>query len=148
MRKNNNTARILAFLLAFMLLLSGCSGSNGGDTVATDPTSGDPVTLQSTAEVIPPPAAPDLSEQRPTRPVTTTVTLADNNIQVEGNGASANGNTLTITADGVYEITGTLADGQIVINAPDKAEVEIVLSGINVSNSKNSAIYCKTATIL
>lgn len=97
----------------------------------------------SNIEIVTPPPAPDMSSSRPTRGVTTTVSLADGDIKIEGGGASASGSTLNITADGVYEISGTLSDGQIIINAPDTAIVELVLSGVNISNSKNSAIYCK-----
>ncbi len=135
MRKIKNIAIILAALLVLAFLINGCSDANGKDPAGSLPPSGDPLT--------PPPAAPGASEQRPTRPITTTVTLADNNIVVNGSGASASGNILTISADGVYEVTGTLSDGQIIIDAPDKAKVELVLSGINISNSRNSAIYCK-----
>lgn len=135
MRKIKNIAIILAALVVLAFLINGCSDANGKDPAGSLPPSGDPLT--------PPPAAPGASEQRPTRPITTTVTLADNNIVVNGSGASASGNILTISADGVYEVTGTLSDGQIIIDAPDKAKVELVLSGINISNSRNSAIYCK-----
>ncbi len=134
-RKSTFILKVFAVLLVLMLVLSGCRDSSPKSTTGGKPTMGEPIT--------PPPAAPSASAQRPTRPVTTTITLADNNIVISGSGALANGNTLTISADGVFEITGTLSDGQIVIDAPDNAVVELVLSGINVSSGKNAAIYCK-----
>lgn len=129
--------RLLAIILCLLLLLAGCS-----DNTATPGGSENSGGNTDTSIVTPPPA-PDASLSRPTRPVTTTVTLADGGIKIEGAGASASGSTLTISADGVYEVSGTLSDGQIIINAPDTAVVELVLSGVNISNSKNSAIYCK-----
>lgn len=129
--------RILAMFLCLLLLLVGCSDNTntpgGSENGGANPNT----------SIVAPPTAPDASSSRPTRPVTTTVTLADGDIKIEGAGASASGNTLTIAADGVYEVSGTLSDGQIIINAPDRAIVELVLSGVNISNSKNSAIYCK-----
>ena len=89
------------------------------------------------------PPQPDSAAERPTRPVTATVILADDNIKIEGSGAKASGSILTISADGVYEISGTLSDGQIVIDASKKATVELVLAGVDISNSRNAAIYCK-----
>lgn len=136
MRRVKNIAIILVALLMLALLLAGCSDVNGNDPMGSDLPSGAPLT--------PPPAAPSTSQQRPIRPTTTQITLADNDIVVSGSGASANGSTLTISADGVYEISGTLSDGQIIIDAPNKAKVELVLSGINVASSKNAAIYCKS----
>ncbi len=83
--------------------------------------------------------------ERPTRPVTTTVTLADGNIGITGSGATAADNILSITADGVYEISGTLNGGQVLIDAPKDAKVELVLSGVNITAGENAAIYCKNA---
>lgn len=127
---------ICAVLCVSLLVFAGCSGNDNGNRPTT-------ITEPAAVDITPPPAAPDASEKRPTRPVTTTVTLADGNISINGNGAQAKGSTLTISADGVYEITGTLNDGQIIIDAPDTAVVELVLSGVNISSSKNAAIYCK-----
>lgn len=77
--------------------------------------------------------------------VTATITLADDGITVTGKGAKAKGSTLTITAEGIYEISGTLTKGQIIIDAPDKADVELILSGVNITAGENAAIYCKNA---
>ncbi len=146
MSKRNNDgvqkmcSALLALLLVLLPVLSGCSASNEDLPTDSDTTISNPATGEA---LIPPPAPPSASTQRPTRPATTQITLADNAIVVNGSGASVNGNTLTISEDGVYEITGTLSDGQILIDAPDSAVVELVLSGIHVSNSKNAAIYCK-----
>lgn len=129
--------RLLAIILCLLLLLTGCSSNT--DTPGGSENSGG----NTDTSFVTPPPAPGASSSRPTRLVTTTVTLADGNIKIEGAGASASGSTLTIAADGVYEVSGTLSDGQIIINAPDTAIVELVLSGVNISNSKNSAIYCK-----
>lgn len=127
--------RLITIMLCLLLMLAGCSAH----TDRQDESESENYNIS----IVIPPNAPDASENRPTRPVTTTVMLADGNIHIEGAGASADGNTLNISADGVYEVSGTLSDGQIVINAPDSAIVELVLSGVNISSSKNSAIYCK-----
>lgn len=76
---------------------------------------------------------------------TATITLSDDGITITGKGAKAKGSTVTITAKGVYEISGTLTKGQIIIDAPDKADVELFLSGLNITASENAAIYCKNA---
>ncbi len=145
MKKLNTFAKISAVLLSCILSLTGCSDYNGNDSTnstLTETTTGS--IMPSTEPLTLPSSAPYTSAtQRPTRPITTTITLADNNIAINGNGASASESTITIFADGVYKITGTLNDGQIIINAPDTAVVELVLSGVNITNSKNAAIWCK-----
>lgn len=45
-----------------------------------------------------------------------------------------------ITTDGEYVATGTLSDGQIVVDAPNK-EVVIILSGTSISCSTGAPIY-------
>ena len=154
--------RIPAILLCFLFLFTGCSGnvntSDGIDTIDSTNSPGGTANVSDSIDILEdlendleehditiviPPPAPDSSAERPARPVTATVILADDNIKIEGSGANASGSILTISADGVYEISGTLSDGQIIIDAPDKAVVELVLSGVDISNSRNAAIYCK-----
>ena len=50
---------------------------------------------------------------------------------------------LSITQEGVYELTGTLADGQILINTDGK--VQLVLNNANITCSSGSAIYIESA---
>ena len=73
-----------------------------------------------------------------------TVNLADNASTVSGSGVTVSGNTVTITAEGVYVFSGTLTDGQIVVDA-DGAKVQLVLNGVSVTNSSSAAIYVKNA---
>lgn len=149
MRKKLRITQLSALILTLALLLvgaAGCAGNGAGHSGESESTEGAPVPSGpsgTSGPIIPPAPAPNASSERPSRPVSTTITLADNSIDIKGEGASANGSTLTISSDGVYEISGTLTDGQILIDAPKKAKVELVLSGINVASSKNAAIYCK-----
>lgn len=55
------------------------------------------------------------------------------------------GSTVTITAEGVYILSGTLYDGQIQINAPDSAQVQLVLNGVDITSADSSAIYALEA---
>jgi len=73
------------------------------------------------------------------------VTLADGNITVDGSGASADGSVLTITTAGTYVLTGTLTDGQIVVDASAEDKVQIVLNGADVTCSDSAAVYVKQA---
>ena len=71
----------------------------------------------------------------------TYIHLKGTSIEVEGKNATVDGTVATITASGVYEIDGTLNDGQIVVNVDkekDKEMVHIVFNGISITNSKNA----------
>ena len=46
----------------------------------------------------------------------------------------ADGQTITITEEGVYVLTGTASNAQIFVNADENAKVQLVLQGLNVTN--------------
>lgn len=60
-------------------------------------------------------------------------------------GVSVSGSVITITADGTYVLTGTLADGQIIVDAGDAADVRLVLENAALSSSDSAPIYAKNA---
>ena len=68
------------------------------------------------------------------------IVLNGTSITVNGVGATVNGTTVTITAAGNYEITGTLNNGQIVVDTQDKENVRLIFNGINVTNTTNAPI--------
>lgn len=68
-----------------------------------------------------------------------------NSITVDGEGASVENNKVTITSAGTYSIKGTLADGQIIVNAGDEDKVYIILNGVNITCSNNAPIYVKNS---
>ncbi|WP_416977824.1 carbohydrate-binding domain-containing protein [Streptomyces sp. T028] len=67
------------------------------------------------------------------------ITLDGDSATVKGEGATVKGATVTITAGGTYRISGTLTDGQIVVDAPD-ATVRLVLDGAKISSSTGAAL--------
>ena len=52
----------------------------------------------------------------------TKITLSDQNIDVSGEGVKAADGEISIVKGGTYLITGTLSDGNVVVNAPDGTE--------------------------
>lgn len=80
------------------------------------------------------------------------VTFNKDSIDVSGNGASVNGTTLTVSSAGTYVLSGTLDDGQIVINAGKNDVVKLVLNNASISSSTAPVIYSqkslKTIVIL
>ncbi|MEZ4525588.1 MAG: carbohydrate-binding domain-containing protein [Desulfobacterales bacterium] len=75
----------------------------------------------------------------------TEILLNGNSITVDGSGATAAGSTVTVTSAGTYNISGTLTDGQIIVNTADADAVNLVLKGINVTCSSSSPIYVISA---
>lgn len=60
-------------------------------------------------------------------------------------GVTISDNTVTITAAGSYVLSGTLTDGQIVVSAGDKDDVQLILQNVTIANTTTSPIYVKSA---
>ena len=73
------------------------------------------------------------------------ITLNKTTATVSGSGAKADGSTITITEEGVYIVSGTLEDGQIIVDASDSDKVQIVLNGVHINCETNAAIYVREA---
>ena len=72
------------------------------------------------------------------------VTLSDDGITGETAGVAINGQTVTITEEGTYVFSGTLSEGQIVVDADD-AKVQIVLDNVDITCASSAAVYVKSA---
>lgn len=73
------------------------------------------------------------------------ITLNKTTATVSGSVAKADGSTITITEEGVYIVSGTLEDGQIIVDASDSDKVQIVLDGVHINCETNAAIYVREA---
>jgi hypothetical protein avisC_06003 len=69
----------------------------------------------------------------------TTIALSGDSATVSGSGATVDGSTVTITSSGTYVVSGSLSDGQIVVNADD-ADVHLVLDGATITNADGPAV--------
>ena len=78
-----------------------------------------------------------------TAPVTyeTNITLADGASTADNGGVEIDNinNIIKITNGGVYTITGTLTNGQIIVDSDSDAE--LALSGVSITNNSGPAIY-------
>lgn len=72
------------------------------------------------------------------------VTLSDDGITGETDGVAINGQMVTITAEGTYIFSGTLSEGQIVVDA-DNAKVQIVFDNVYITCASSAAVYVKSA---
>ena len=72
------------------------------------------------------------------------VTLSDDGIAGETDGVVIDGQMVTITAEGTYIFSGTLSEGQIVVDA-DKAKVQIVFDNVDITCASSAAVYVKNA---
>ena len=67
------------------------------------------------------------------------------NESIEGSGAEAADDGITITSEGEYILTGTYKNKQITVEAPEDAKVRLILKDAVIENENGAAIYVKSA---
>ncbi|HPN35338.1 MAG TPA: carbohydrate-binding domain-containing protein [bacterium] len=75
----------------------------------------------------------------------TSIILTGDSITSPGRGVVVNGARAVITAAGNYRISGSLTDGQLVVNTEDKGIVRLILHGVNLTCSTSAPIYIAKA---
>lgn len=73
------------------------------------------------------------------------VQLSDDGSICESDAVLMEGNTITITDEGTYILSGILTDGMVVVAAEDTDKVQLVLNNVNISNSESAALYILSA---
>ena len=68
------------------------------------------------------------------------ITLNGDSATVRGNGAYFYDNRLVIAGGGYYEITGSLSDGQIIVDAYSSSKVFLKLMGVNIYCADDAAL--------
>lgn len=78
--------------------------------------------------------------------------LADGNITLSPDGSTStdasvriDGQTVTITQAGTYQVAGTLDDGALIVESGENAKITLVLGGVSIKNSTGAAIQIATA---
>lgn len=78
--------------------------------------------------------------------------LADGSITLSPDGSKStdasvliDGQTVTITQEGTYQIAGTLDDGALIVESGENAKITLVLGGVSIKNSTGAAIQIATA---
>lgn len=72
---------------------------------------------------------------------TNTIILNKTSITASNSKVKVSGSTATITGAGTFTLSGTLNDGQIIVNAGKDDLVTLVLNGVNINCSYGSGIY-------
>lgn len=134
--------RIGILFLALAVILSSCAvnstESSSSATTADKQTVGTETTSTTAATEATTLTDPTIDKPTPTG----TFSLTDEN----GNELSSSDNVYTITSAGEYTATGSLEEGQIVIDAGDDDKVTLNLDGASISNSTDAPILALNAS--
>ena len=142
-----NNTKLVAGLLGYALLacsISGCSFDSFSKT-ATETSS----ESSSSATEITYLNADDMFTDRDKEvgydeDTATAITLSDNASSCDSSSVPISDNTITITDEGTYLLTGSLSNGQVIVNADDK-KVQLVLDSVDINCDTSAALYVKAA---
>lgn len=142
--------KTISFLLTFWLALSLAACSVGAATSTTTQAANSAAAGETTPVPTVASAAAALTEK--SLPAETTVettwdpasavaiTFNGDSIAVSGEGVKVEGNTLTIVAAGTYSLSGTLNDGQVLVETESAAPVQLVLNGVSLASSTSAPL--------
>lgn len=69
------------------------------------------------------------------------IQLNGDSVSADSDSVNISGTTVTITEEATYLISGTLDDGQIIVNAPDSAKLQLVLDNASVNCETSAPLY-------
>lgn len=147
---------LLSLACIYALGLTGCGSSSSSSDASTDSTS--TVTEESSDETTEESSTDTTEETTITysdhessddanwdSDTASKITLNDSTITSDNSSVSIDETTLTITEAGTYHITGTLSDGNIIVDTDDSESVKLVLDGVDISSSTTAPIFVLNA---
>lgn len=73
------------------------------------------------------------------------ITLDGTFATADSSQVTVEGATVTITAEGIYSLSGTLSDGEVIVDVGDEDDVTLILDGVDITNSDGAAIAVMNA---
>ena len=73
------------------------------------------------------------------------ITFADGSAVIDGEGATSEGETVTISQAGTYILSGTATNGRIIVSADKKAEVKLIFNGVDITCADNAPLLVSKA---
>lgn len=72
-----------------------------------------------------------------------TITLADNASTSSLKSVKVDANKITVSEEGTYIVTGSLSDGQIIIDGDKNEKIRLILDGVTINSNSGAPIYVK-----
>ena len=73
------------------------------------------------------------------------ITFNNDGVLINGSGVSADGTTVYITAPGTYMLSGSCANGQVIVEISKEEKAQLVLGGLTLSCADSAPLYVVSA---
>ena len=132
----------MPLLLSLSLLLSGCQNTDEASSSSTPaPADTEPVSVIDPSDLFSDRDLDGSYDESTAIPIQLTGETA----VCTSDAVSIDGTQITLLDEGTYLVSGSLTDGQIVVDADDTDKVQIVLAGAAITCADSAAIYSKNA---
>lgn len=134
-------------LIATSLLLTACSSANSASSGKTSTEKTDTSTVTNLSTDTTSTESETTFDNYETEDLTTSydessaidIQLGEET-EVTGEGVEVADKQVTITQGGTYVISGTLTDGQLIVNVPKEEKVYLIFNGVSITNSIGPAV--------
>ncbi len=145
--------KIGCLLLCTMLILTGCQNNTTSNTESNTTTTAETTSSEDTTTLDVATQVTQITGDYSDKAIeadwslsdSTQITLDDSKVTINGEGASEENGVITISMGGTYVLSGTLTDGQIVVNLSDDKSVQLVLNGVDITCSNQAPIVVESA---
>ena len=142
----NIRKRVLGGLTAVVLgvgAFAGCAAATASEGGTTTTTTTVVSSGQTAAEVLA--ANTAVHEITSSNAETIAISLTGSSATTGSDAVTVDAGTITITEPGSYRLTGTLSDGQLVVDTATEGTVTLILDGVTISSSTTAAIAVSSA---
>lgn len=73
------------------------------------------------------------------------ITLSDDGSSCDNTSVAIDGQTITITEEGTYLLSGSLSNGSVVVATDENVKVRLIFNGVAINNDSSAAIYVQSA---
>lgn len=140
---------VLCLMLSAVLVLAGCqknAESNTSAKAVTEDSGEQEAALDVPAKVVK--ITGDYSDKAIAAEWSlegsTQISFDQDKISIEGEGANEENDIVSITKAGTYVLSGTLTDGQVIVNLEEDENVQLVLNGVSLNCSNQSPLVIES----
>lgn len=122
------------------VLDAGMAETSTTDVIAEDSVAPARATTPASAAALPAEDEATLEVAAKSTANAVTIALNGDSIAVEGDGVTINGSTATLTTAGNYVLSGTLDDGQIIVDTDVEAAIQLTVNGVDIRSTTSAPI--------
>lgn len=141
-----NNTKLLAAILGYSLLACSICGCSADTTRTTESTE----TSTDSSYAVTHLDSDDMFTDRDKEvgydeETSVSVQLADSATSCSDDSVTVTDDTITISDEGTYILSGSLNDGQVIIDADENAKIQLVLDNVSINCDTSAAIYVRQA---